>query len=92
MKKVLKSWFSWVILALNTIVLILAIITHNYLAVAWILGATFWCFQGMIAVNDNMSLKRENIRLLIENQRLITENTLFINKIKDFVDVTKEQK
>ena len=86
---ILKSWFVWFCLLLNTVVLVFAIITKNYLAAAWIIGETFCFLNSERYFNELMETKKENIRLMVENTSLADQNNFLMAKIKNHVETEK---
>ena len=87
---ILKSWFVWCCLLLNTAVLAFAIITKNYLAVAWIIGETFCFLNSERYFHELMDAKKENIRLMMENTSLADQNIFLMAKIKNHVETEKK--
>lgn len=86
---ILKSWLVWFCLLLNTVVLVFAIITKNYLAAAWIIGETFCFLNSERYFNELMEAKKENIRLMVENTNLVDQNNFLMAKIKNHVETEK---
>ena len=76
MKILLKQWWFWLIIALNTAVLVLALIDKNYLAAFWICAAVYWSVKSLLAEEYINDLRSDNLLLtlqLIETTRLLKE-------------------
>ena len=78
--------FEILVVSINSFVLCLCLFLRNYLAVVWILAATYWYWKHQKIFSENLDLRRENLRLVLENTSLLNQNTIFINKIKEHVE------